>query len=141
MRETGGYAGDSRATQAAARRLFNKGTSRCKALRNRRKQLGLAEKYCRIANDRKGDSRLLRDVDQRVRPVGEIQYPKPSINLRADRFSARRAVQAPLAELWFAKRVLIHVALICLENINGCRTHMKGTGQRQGLDKFQIVSR
>ena len=63
----------------------------------------LAKEFRRIMNGGKRQPRALRNVQERMVPIREIQDPKPSVDLSVNRIPAGAAVQISLAKLGLAE--------------------------------------
>ena len=63
--------------------------------------------------DRKRHARALRNVEQRVLPVGKIKHPKPRIDLGSDRLAAGGAVKVAPSQLRLAIRIQVAISADC----------------------------
>ena len=99
------------------------------------------KRLCCFFDRGEGHAGPLRDIEQAVPAVAQIEYPEPYHELRSWSPRAHRWIEAPPTELRFSLRHEIDVEPVVLENVEHLQVQTQGVGEGLRMHEAEVVRR
>ena len=101
----------------------------------------LGKNASRFLDVAEGKSRTLRNIEQAVLTVRQIEQPQTSHEFRTDPLRTDRRVEPPSPKLWLALRDEVQVPLVILQYVEDAEIQAEGVGETLRTNEIEVVCR